>query len=463
MFKYKRIKINALLLLLGVMCLPASADEKSPEIVWQSWTEDLFEKAQRENKFVILDLEAVWCHWCHVMEEVTYRNPMVVALINKKYIAVRVDQEANPALASRYEDYGWPATIVFAPDGTEIITRSGYMDPLIMTSLLQAIIDDPSPGPSIMPKVNVRPSKSAFLTELQKKEIQDFFNEVYDQEFGGWSQLHKFIDADSLEYAMMLAGKGDKKLELQSRKTLDAGLNLIDPVWGGAYQYSDKSNWKSPHFELIMLFQRDNLKTYSLAYARWKDKKYLHAAQSVYAYLTEFLLDPEGGFYTSQDADLSMDVDGHQYYALDNKQRRKLGLPRIDKAIYARENGWAIQGLLALYNVSNDSGILKQAITAAKYIIKNNRIGNGFSHRAGDTAGPYLNDNVSMARAMLDLYAATGDRDWLAKTERTVKFIDVTFSDPQGGGFISAIEKGNKVGVFAKPVKKYEEISQRLD
>jgi len=452
--KIKYFKIGLLALLIALSNVSTA---KPSEIVWQSWSDDLFEQAQRENKFVLLDLEAVWCHWCHVMEEVTYKNPMVVNLINKKYIPVRVDQEANPGLASRYEDFGWPATIIFAPDGSEIITRSGYMDPIIMSSLLQAIIDDPSPGPSVFKKIQITPSANAFLSADQKGKIKTFFNQAYDKDYAGWSNLHKFIDLYSMEYAIGQAIKGDKELELQSRATLDSGLNLIDPVWGGAYQYSDKSDWKSPHYEKIMLFQRDNLIVYSLAYAQWKDKKYLNAAKSIYAYITEFLTGPEGAFYTSQNADLNNEVDGHEYYSLNAEQRRALGLPRIDKAIYARENGWAIQGLLALYNVSNDREILERAIAATNYIINKHGFDGGFNHSHNDTRGPYLSDNISMAKAMLDLYAATGERYWLEKTEKTVRFIDKMFHDKMDGGFISAIDKGIKIGVFAKPIKKYEE------
>ena len=104
----------------------ALAASDSGLIKWEDWTDDLFAKAKREQRFVILDLEAVWCHWCHVMEETTYAEPKVAALINAKYIPVRVDQDANPDLSTRYGDWGWPATIIFAPDGTEIVKRRGY-------------------------------------------------------------------------------------------------------------------------------------------------------------------------------------------------------------------------------------------------------------------------------------------------------------------------------------------------
>src|SRR5690242_1847759 len=94
----------------------------APEpIVWHEWSPEIFARAKRENKFVILDLEAVWCHWCHVMAGTTYRDSSVVSLLGSRYLAVRVDQDSRPDIANRYEDYGWPATVIFAPDGSELV------------------------------------------------------------------------------------------------------------------------------------------------------------------------------------------------------------------------------------------------------------------------------------------------------------------------------------------------------
>ena len=94
-------------------------------LVWVDWNAELFTRAQAEQRLVILDLEAVWCHRCHVMEKTTYRDEKVVALLQSKYLTVRVDQDANPDLSSRYGDWGWPATIIFAPDGTELAKWRG--------------------------------------------------------------------------------------------------------------------------------------------------------------------------------------------------------------------------------------------------------------------------------------------------------------------------------------------------
>ena len=115
------------------------------EIVWRQWSDDVFAQAKRENKFVLLDLEAVWCPWCHVMAETTYRDVDVVTLMGDHYLAVRVDQDSRPDLANRYEDYGWPATVIYAPDGTEIVKKQGYIEPRGMVRLLKAVINDPSP------------------------------------------------------------------------------------------------------------------------------------------------------------------------------------------------------------------------------------------------------------------------------------------------------------------------------
>ena len=97
----------------------ASTEGTGPK--WQPWSDTVFEQARREDRFVILYLEAVWCHWCHVMDEKTYSDPGVNATIAQRYIPVRVDQDSRPDLARRYENYGWPATIVFNADGEEIV------------------------------------------------------------------------------------------------------------------------------------------------------------------------------------------------------------------------------------------------------------------------------------------------------------------------------------------------------
>jgi uncharacterized protein YyaL (SSP411 family) len=319
--------------------------------------------------------------------------------------------------------------------------------------LLKAVIDDPSPGPSVGVAFEVKPSSSVFLTKAQRAELLRRYDKSYEDKIGGWGGTEKYIDADSMDLALSLAEAGDATPIKRARQTLDAAIALIDPVWGGVFQYSEAGSWARPHFEKIMSFQAQYLRQYSQAYALWKDPKYLAAAHDIERYLASFLASPDGAFYVSQDADLDHDTDGHKYYALGDSDRRKLGLPRIDRNLYARENGWAISGLMAFYDVTNDSKVLAIAERTAKWVKDNRALpGGGFRHGDTDRGGPFLGDTLAMGQAFLDLYAATGNRDWLGAAAKAGDFVASTFKD-DSGGFLTSKTSEAKIGVLAKPAK----------
>jgi len=430
-----RIQSTLTAFLLAGSLMAATEPKKAGAINWQPWSDAIFDQAKRENKFVLLDLEAVWCHWCHVMDETTYKTPEVIALIQQKYIPVRVDQDSRPDLSNRYEDYGWPATVVFASGGTEIVKRQGYIEPKQMIGMLRAIIADPRPGPSVRAEPEVKFAENAALSAELRKELEDRYFGQYDTKHGSWGFDQKFLDWGSTEYAMARARMGDQKSEGMAKQSLNAQFALIDPAWGGVYQYSVGGDWNEPHFEKIMNFQAGNLRICSLAYDEWHDPAYLKAAQDVHKFLKTFLMSPEGAFYTSMNADV---VDGKHsaaYFKLDDAARRKQGIPRIDKHMYSRENGWAIDAIAELYGATGDQQYLDEAVKAANWIIANRAIegSGGFRHDAKDLAGPYLADTLNMTRAFLTLYEVTGDRAWLARTEAGAKFIDANFKNAQGG------------------------------
>ncbi len=432
------LRLSRIALLVAASLLPLAAlAEEQAKIDWQSWSPGIFERAKAEHRFVLLDLGAVWCHWCHVMDEVTYTDPAVISLLNEKYLAVRVDQDSRPDLSNRYEDYGWPATIVFNVDGSEIVKRSGYIPPKPMASLLQAIIDDPSPGPSAQPEPVITPGTDAGFTAEQRAIMREAFLQAYDEERGGWGTIHHYLDWAALEYCLREGASGDAQITARARQTLTSGLKLIDPIWGGVYQYSTDGDWDHPHFEKIMPFQAENLRVFSAAATQWSDPQWLEPAEKIRGYLAQFLTSPEGAFYTSQDADL---VDGEHsadYFALDDAGRRAKGIPRVDRHLYARENGLAIAGLTTLYAAGGNAACLEAAKRAAEWTLAHRALdGGGFRHDERDVAGPYLADSLSMARACLALYIVTADRAWLAHTRETDGFIDNKFHSPIG--FVTA-------------------------
>jgi hypothetical protein len=428
--------------LLGLLlCGQAHAETQPAKLHWQPWSDAAFAQARAQHKFVLLDLEAVWCHWCHVMDDVTYRDPVVIRLLNQRYILVKVDQDSRPDISNRYQDYGWPATVVFAADGSEIVKRQGYIPPRPMSSMLQAIIDDPSPGPSVEKEAAFHPAADSAIQPALLKRIQSQYQKQYDTPVAGWGFGHKYLDSDSVEYALRLAARGNTVAAKQAADTLHNATALLDPVWGGMYQYSVGGHWSEPHYEKLISIQSAALREYSLAYAQTQNREDLSAAESVHRYVTNFLRSPStGAFFVSQDADLHDGQENAAYFKLADHDRRAQGIPRVDTHVYARENGWMITALCNYYAASGDASALAQAQQAARWITAHRSLpGGGFRHGDADAAGPYLGDTLAMGQGLLALYNVTGDRNDLKAAAMAARFIAAHFAPvSHGTGFVSS-------------------------
>ncbi len=420
----------------GILASGSAQAETAPVgmITWRDWDAQVFIDAKREHHLVLLDVGAGWCHWCHVMDEITYRDPAVVKILSESYITVRVDQEARPDLANRYGAWGWPATILFDADGKELAKRRGYLPPIPMAGMLAAFVADPTPGPS----AEAPPEQGDIVTQgvddARRTKLEQRLDARWDTDLGGWGKLHKFLDAEAIEYSMRLAMRGDATAASRTRATLDANLALIDAAWGGVYQYSVGNGWHEPHFEKIMAMQVDNLRLYSYGWALWHDERYLNAAKAIRRYLHDFLTSPDGAFYVSQDADLIPGEHSAEFFALDDAARRARGIPRIDQHLYTRENGWVIAALADFAALTSDATALVDAKRAAMWIEAHRiRAEGGFRHDEHDVAGPYLGDALAMARAYLALHQATLESRWLEQAQHTLIWIDATFRRTAGG------------------------------
>jgi hypothetical protein len=423
------------MLLVAAFAMSLSVAQEPPSPQWLSWSADVFARARREKKLVLLDLGANWCHWCHVMEKTTYRDPAVLAVLQRAYLAVAVDQDERPDLAARYQDWGWPATIVFDGEGTELAKLRGYIEPARMASLLEAFEKDPTPGPSAVPALQVAPVDGKALDPGLRGELLQRLYDRYDAEHASWGTVHKYLDADRVELCLRLAQAGDARAAAMARATLAAERALIDPVWGGAYQYSHGGVWTNPHFEKIMTRQAADLRAYSLAHALWDDREDLESARAVHRWLRDFLRTGSGAFQTSQNADV---VDGEhaaEYFALGDRERRARGLPTIDRNLYARDNGLAIEGLAWLYAAGGDAQVLRDAIAAAEWVLAHRALeGGGFAHGDSDPgSAPFLADTLAMGSACLALHAVTAEARWLETARGAAVFVEAKFRDPQAG------------------------------
>lgn len=451
--------MRAFAFLLIALILPHSAlaaPDRGP-IEWRSWGKAVFEEAARENKFVLLHLGADWCHWCHVMERTTCRDPEVVAKVLKHFIPVRVEQDERPDISRRYERFGWPATIMFDAKGAEILVRRGYREKARFLIDIKTVLDDPSPLPNLsLSPDGVEGAHS--LTVEQRSLLETIFFNAHDDVNGGFGQVHRFINAPAIEWAIRKARRGDARYRAVVRKSLEGSRMLIDPAWGGLYQYSDKVDWSSPHFEKIMQSQADGIRLYALSFAAWGDPRDLASAEAIAGYLTDRMRGPNGAFYTSQDADLDAETDGKFFYGFSAAARAAVGRqPRIDKNQCARENGWAAAALALLSDVSGEQRWLTAAMQATEWAVEARRLPDGgFGHGSATPGAAYLGDNVAMGDAALALYRSTGERRWLDLAVETGAFVAKTFR-VDGGGYRTAPPTAAAFGVFKTPVRHLDE------
>ncbi|HEY6878145.1 MAG TPA: DUF255 domain-containing protein, partial [Polyangiales bacterium] len=132
--------MGALLLLLWA-CHPTPRAVEPGAPAWQEFSEQAFARAKAEHKLVLLSVQAVFCHWCHVMNATTYRDPRVLALLAQHFVVVRVDEAAHPDLRERYAAWGWPATALLSADAEPIVTLRGHQPPAQFAALLQRVVD----------------------------------------------------------------------------------------------------------------------------------------------------------------------------------------------------------------------------------------------------------------------------------------------------------------------------------
>ena len=406
---------------------PGLFADNDSSIQWNDWSAELWQQSVEEQKPIILYLEAVWCHWCHVMDKSTFKDKRIVEQLNNDYLAVKVDHDARPDLANRYRNYGWPATIIFQPDGAELLKRAGFIPADELSSLLKKYQEVDTTSQSRANQTEWV-ELSAQLAPGVRERLVEKHESAFDEQLGSLKLKQKFLDADSVEYALRQAALGDADEESRVRKTLLAARALVDPVWGGAYQYSSYGTWDNPHYEKLMRTQGRYLRIYSLAYQQLRSAEYAQTLTDIRAYLNTFLRSPSGTYYVSQDADLIQGEKAHDYFALGDSERRARGIPRVDKNIYADTNGIAIEGLAMMAKATADEDVLQDAIAAARAIIKSHQLPSGaFTHSAGESDALYLSDNLAMGLAFVALFEATEDYGWLGRAQKVGILIDENF------------------------------------
>ena len=313
---------------------------------WQEWGPEAFEQAQREDKPVLLDIGAVWCHWCHVMDRESYEDPLTARIINDLYVAVKVDRDERPDVDTRYQaavssisgQGGWPVTAFLTPEGLPFFGGT-YFPPkdqhgrpslqrvlLTMAEAFQKQRGEVNESAaSVMEAIEhnelfgraARDPGPELLSKLVGSALNQF-----DRRHGGFGSQPKFPHPGAIDLLIDAASEalGDpparEAAKLTALVTLDkmAKGGIYDHLAGGFHRYSVDERWVVPHFEKMAYDNSELLNNYVHAYQTFGEPECARIAVETMRWMNELLSDRErGGFFASQDADYSMEDDGDYF------------------------------------------------------------------------------------------------------------------------------------------------------
>jgi len=314
-------------------------------IQWHEFGEEAFAAARLANKPVLLDIGAVWCHWCHVMDRESYDDADVAAIVNEHYIAVKVDRDERPDIDSRYQvavasltgQGGWPLTAFLTPDGkpfyggTYFPPADGYGRPSFKRVLLSIAQAYREKHGEVLEQAQMVESAIARAESFSGSEkvsatvidaILESARKMFDEVNGGFGSAPKFPHPAVLDLVMeqyvrtrndATDGEELRTIFVHTLEKMARG-GVYDQLAGGFHRYSVDERWIVPHFEKMCYDNSELLKNYVHAYQATGDEFFAGVARDIIRWMEEWLSDrAHGGFYASQDADYSMDDDGDYF------------------------------------------------------------------------------------------------------------------------------------------------------
>jgi hypothetical protein len=308
---------------------------------WHEWGAEAFARAAGEDKPILLDIGAVWCHWCHVMDRESYEDPHLADVINQNFIAVKVDRDERPDVDTRYQaavaaisgQNGWPLTAVLTSEGQPFFGgtyfprddrygRPGFER--VLRSMVEAwktrrdeVME--SAG-SVVAAIEYNENFAGHVGSLSMDIVDKMVAsalEKFDRHHGGFGAQPKFAHPPALDLLLDVAGRtGNEAAREAATVTLEkmARGGVYDQLGGGFHRYSVDEAWVVPHFEKMLYDNAELLKNYVHAFQSYVDPESARVARDIIRWMDASLTDrARGGFYASQDADINLDDDGDYF------------------------------------------------------------------------------------------------------------------------------------------------------
>ena len=498
------------------------AQETSPYLLqhadnpvdWYPWGEDAFAKARAEDKPILLSVGYAACHWCHVMEHESFEDDETAAVMNERFVNVKVDREERPDVDSLYMDAvvaltghgGWPMTVFLTPEGEPFLGGTyyppeprhglpGFRDVLVAVSdaYRQRRGDVATQAAALVDAVrrsSELPPSNEPLTESLLGEAARALRASFDPEWGGWGRAPKFPQASTLEFLLRMHLRGDTDALPMVRTTLNgmAAGGIYDLVGGGFHRYSVDPQWLVPHFEKMLYDNALLAAAYLHSWVVTEEPRYRQVAEETLDYMLRELRLPEGGFASAQDADTE-GVEGLTFtWTPEDGVREELLQPfehgrfvirgelaederarlfevreqrpkpaRDDKAI-AAWNGLALAALAEAGRRLDRADLRAAARGLAEFLLGPLSDGERLhrTYRAGQAKGTgYLEDYADVANGLLELHVATGELRWLEEANRLARLAVELFADEARGGFYLSPVDGEELVARKKDLEDH--------
>ncbi len=297
---------------------------------WHPWGEEAFQKAKAMNKPVLLSIGYSACHWCHVMEQESFENEEIAALMNDHFVNIKVDREERPDLDEIYMNAvqmltgrgGWPMTVFLTPEGKPFYGGTYFPPedrygvpgfPKILKAVAQAYRERPQEVEKSVQEIlralnrisNFQESQRPFSRDTMAQSAEQL-SQAYDPDYGGLGRAPKFPNAGVFELFLRhyRVSKNRHFLEMVAHTlTKMAEGGIYDHLGGGFHRYSVDEKWLVPHFEKMLYDNAQLVRIYAQVFCLTREPLFKRVVEETLEYLLREMLHPEGGFYSTQDAD----------------------------------------------------------------------------------------------------------------------------------------------------------------
>jgi hypothetical protein len=436
---------------------------RAGEIAWRPWGDAAFAEARSADKPVLLAISAVWCHWCHVMDETSYSDGEVIRGINERFVPIRVDNDERPDVNRRYNMGGWPTTAFLTPDG-EILNGATYIPPEAMRHYVAEVADIwRDKRDELEPRLRELKAREADVHEGRPGDLdQGLVNSIaalihgqYDPEYGGFGREPKFPQPKLLRFLIdefRRTPSDDVATMLHKTLAAMASGGMYDRLEGGFFRYSTTREWGIPHFEKMLEDNAELLWIYSEAHRTFPAAGYDRIARDVMRWMDAVLWREDvRAFSGSQDAD-------ERYYTLDAAGRAAHGAPFVDRRVYSGWNALAASAYLAAANALGEDPAHDRAVSVMRSLGERMWDGTALAHfDRGD--GPelrgLLTDYVAAITAVLDEYETGRHPNALPAAAEMAGAMRRALEDPVAGGFWDAPERDapGRLAMREKPIE----------